>query len=1150
MSGRGNFAFLETHDAQLARLGALAERVFADDANTCLLKLRQYAEHLAGLAAARAGVWTNGQDTQIDRLRRLRDRGVLTGEVSDLFHHIRKLGNRAAHDLSGEYRDALTALKYARSLGVWYVRTRTGNRGFSPGPFVPPPDPAAESAALKAELERLRAELESSLSASQKAEAAARAAAEARLTAEDRARRAEAERAEWEVLAQAVEADRTTAEQALATLQAQAEAAPVAVAQDFVQQAQEAGEDLDLDEQATRRLIDEQLRLAGWEADSETLTHAAGVRPQKGKALAIAEWPTANGPADYLLFVDETPIAVVEAKRRNRNVSQVIDQAQRYADGLDADIPFLFATNGRPFLRQFAEGSGIWFRDARRPDNLRRSLEDWYTPGGLTDLLRQDIDGAQDRLAAEPFAYNFGLRDYQERAIRAVEDAVSAGQRDILIAMATGTGKTKTCIALIYRLLKARRFRRILFLVDRSALGEQAGQAFENTRMEGQQPFSDIYDVRTLGEQAVDAETRVHIATVQALVKRTLYAADGEASPPVDQYDCIVVDECHRGYLLDREMGDAELRFRDQRDYISKYRRVLDRFDAVRIGLTATPALHTVDIFGPPVFRYTYPEAVIDGWLVDHEPPLRLHTKLSEEGIQWNKDDDVEVLDARTGVIDLIQAPDALSFEVESFNRKVITRPFNAEVCAWLAGHIDPSLPGKTLIFCATDAHADTVVEELKHAFAARYGRVEDAAVQKITGQADRPLEKIRHFKNEAHPKVAVTVDLLTTGIDVPEIVNLVFVRRVNSRILYEQMIGRATRLCEPLSKTAFRIFDAVGLYEAMQQVTEMKPVAANPNITFTKLADDLFELMGLKVAEPDEETDEHAPSGLAEDGPTFQPGPPSTQEAARRGEGGRYLVDQVIAKLQRKKRRLSPKMREQVAHICGQDLEGFIRTLREAPPEVAAKALFDHRHLLDLLDRGGSGEPLVLPISHHPDAYVKETVGYGEGIQRPEDYLEKFQAFIQENVNALPALAVVAQRPRDLTREQLREVQLLLAEKHFDEADLRAAWRDARNEDIAASIIGYIRQAAIGDALEPYDARVDRALAHLLSKHRWAQPQREWLQRIAKQIKKNTIVDRQALDAPPFDKDGGFTRLNKVFDGRLEDILAEINEGIWERAG
>jgi type I restriction enzyme R subunit len=1116
---RTNFAHLEAHHEQLVRLGMLAERYFADDPNTALLKLRQLAELLAQLVAARVGLYTSGEEAQYELLRRLQDQGILPSEVAQLFGEVRRAGNAANHALVGDHRTALAVLKITWQLGVWFHRT-FANAAFKSGPFVPPYPPKDESEELREELLALSKTLA-------EYQAAHQGATERLASTEAKLREAKNEQTFWEQMAIEAEEAKAALAQMLAADQAQALAQPKAAVAAFVTAASTAASAVELDEADTRKLIDEQLRGVGWTVDSGVLTYARGTRPEKSKNLAIAEWPTASGPADYVLFVGLVPVAAVEAKRKNIDVSGALQQAKRYSRTFKSDeglvspggpwrefqIPFVFSSNGRPYLRQLATRSGTWFCDLRNPENLGHALDGWYTPDGLIALLKRDEGRAHEQLENEPFNFGFPLRHYQQAAIQAVEAAIGQGRREMLLAMATGTGKTKTCIALIYRLLKAQRFRRVLFLVDRSALGEQAANAFKDTRMESLQTFADVFGIKELDDQRPDSDTAVHIATVQGLVQRVLCPSEGASPASVDQYDCIVVDECHRGYLLDRELSDTELGFRSFDDYISKYRRVLDYFDAVKIGLTATPALHTTQIFGTPIFNYGYREAVIDGYLVDHEPPFQISTELSTNGIVWRVGEQVAVYDARQNQVDLFTTPDEIRIDVEDFNRKVITESFNRVVCEYLARELDPSSRQKTLIFCVNDAHADLVVMELKKAFARQYGSVDDDAVLKITGAADKPLQLIRRYKNERSPSVAVTVDLLTTGIDVPEICNLVFLRRVNSRILFDQMLGRATRLCEEVCKEAFRVFDAVKIYEALQNVTAMQPVVVNPGISFTQLSRELGEL---------------------------------------KTEDERSLVrDQFIAKLQRKKRHLSDSQAQDFETRAGMPPDAFIQKLRTmALPEIAAW-FTQNPDLGEILDRKGHANPAPTYLSFHEDKLVGTERGYGKA-KKPEDYLGEFSEFIRSRSNTIPALVTVLTRPRELTRKQLRELALELDSAGFSEASLSTAWREKTNQDIAARIVGYIRQAAIGDALVPYEQRVDRALQTILAAKSWTTPQRQWLQKIAAQTKANLIVDRAALDDPDlvFKREGGgFARLDRIFGGELQQVLEAFNESLWPPA-
>jgi type I restriction enzyme R subunit len=403
-----NFAFLTKYDEVLVRHAALAERYVFDDPNSALLKLRQFGELLAQHTAAYTGVAFEAYDSQLELIHTLLERQVINAQVSQLFHGLRKAGNQAAHQHTGGRREALHQLQMARKLAVWFHKAFGGDKSFQAGPFVPPPEPHAAERALRTELEHLREALVATQDQVAETQRLVEEHARQRQEAEAAAQRAYDDLAAALALATETEQqlahERQQFQQRLAELQARVAAAPAAQRAAAVESAQHEAEALDLDEAQTRRLIDQQLREAGWEADTQALTYALGARPVPGRNLAIAEWPTSHGPADYVLFVGLTPVAVVEAKRQRRDVAGAIEQARRYSRGYTVaadqqtpggpwgayNVPFLFATNGRPFLRQIAEKSGIWFLDARQDTNHPRALEAWYTPEGLSQLLQQD----------------------------------------------------------------------------------------------------------------------------------------------------------------------------------------------------------------------------------------------------------------------------------------------------------------------------------------------------------------------------------------------------------------------------------------------------------------------------------------------------------------------------------------------------------------------------------------------------------------------------------------------------------------------------------------------------------------------------------------------------------------------------------------
>ena len=703
-----------------------------------------------------------------------------------------------------------------------------------------------------------------------------------------------------------------------------------------------------------------------------------------------------------------------------------------------------------------------------------------------------------------------GLRYYQVEAVKAVEKAIAEHKNTVLLAMATGTGKTRTVLGMIYRFLSAKRFKRILYLVDRTALGDQTMDTFKEVKLEDLKTLNQLYDIKDLGEKEFEKDTRVHIATVQSLVKRILYN-ESDVSIGVSDYDCIIVDEAHRGYILDKEMGEDEVLYRNQDDFRSKYRAVIDYFDAVKIALTATPALHTTEIFGKPVYSYDYRTAVVDGYLVDHDAPHIIKTKLSEEGIIFEAGSTAPIYDPVTNMVtNSEELEDDLKFEVEDFNRKVVTEGFNKAVLTEIARDIDPNEKGKTLIFAVDDAHADMVTRILKNYYSEQ--GISEEAVMKITGSIENgnPVkikEAIRRFKNETFPNIVVTVDLLTTGIDVEEIVNLVFLRRIRSRILFEQMLGRATRLCPEIGKTHFEIYDAVGVYQALDPVSTMKPVVVNQTATFDGLID------GMDYLESDR---------------------------AKRNQ-----LDIIIAKILRNKNKMTDEFREQFKSLSNDESpESFADALRNMTIDKAVQTVKKSRAAFAYV-RGAHQERKKF-ISNAQDEVTSHERGYGNAT-RPEDYLKEFHTFIDNNINEIAALNIVATRPKELTRQSLRELKLILDRNNFSETKLQTAWKQMTNEDIAADIISFIRQKSIGDALVTKEERIHAAIVKTKAAHpELSRVQLNWLERIEAYLLKEVVLNKESFEAPQFKIKGGYTAIDKAFGNKLDAVIDEINSYMY----
>jgi len=1075
-----NFTFLENEYLALYRLGLLAEKNIYEDPSTTLTKLRILSEQITLMLGKYEGFNDLEELKQFERLNALEQTGVIPNEIRDILHNLRKSGNKSAHTGEASGAEARYMLRQAFYLSVWFYELYE-EKDIDLEFTIPSKDNNSLHLLekVKEELETTKDELET---LKLKALSYQKVSKQQKEERKERAKR-------------------------------------------LVRKTEET-------EAETRDRIDKQLRDAGWICDTQILNYKKNkTLPQKGKQMAIAEWKCGTKWADYALFNGLELIGIVEAKKHNKNVMSDLGQAEKYsqlvtnnhnitfpkhANSTAYKVPFMFSSNGRPYLEQFKTASGIWFWDGRNQKNIARPLPTWFSPRNLIEKLNFDENEGKEKL--EKTGYDLlsdpsglSLREYQIEAIKAVEHKILTNTEDrrALLAMATGTGKTRTMVGMCYRLIKSGSFKRILFLVDRRMLGKQASNTFKEVHIEGLQTFAQIYDLQDLEDKASELDTKIHFATVQGMVQRIAYS---DNPPSIGDFDCIVVDEAHRGYTLDKEMDDEEFILRDQVDFQSKYRMVLDHFDAYRIGLTATPALHTKDIFGDPVYLYSYRKAVIEGYLIDFEPPYVFQTKLSKEGIIWEQGDEVRIYDPEENEIKEIGVTDdEIKVEITGFNRKVITENFNRVVLNELISTygILPDNRDKTLIFAATNAHADTIVRLLYEEFAELGEDADKGAIVKITGDVYNREDLLRKFKNDQHPSIVVTVDLLTTGIDVPSISNLVFLRRVNSRILYDQMIGRATRRCDEIGKEVFKIYDCVGVTEIMSKEQVMKPVAPLVSKTFANLIEEI---------------------AIIED------------NYAKESK-----LDRVIAKMQRKISSFNVQQKEQFGTLAGEPtVRDFAKKLKATDLENVNQFIQDFGHLWEFLDREkGKALNYQTLYSEHEDNIEEVSRAYENNL-KPKDYLESFAEFIKTNRNKIAALNIICTKPSTLTRKELKEIRLLLDNQGFNKNNLNTAYKEVTNTEIVADIIAHIRTSALGENLVSHRQRISDAVTKLKASNNWNQIQIKWLDRIEKQLQKESIITLEDLDKPPFILDGGLKRLDKVFKNETKNIIIELNKYLY----
>ncbi len=1076
-----NFSFIKQKYAVLYNVCDFAEKALYVDNNTTMIKARTALEIIVNIIINYEKQNVHTRATLDDKLRLFKSEGIFDRELDNLAVSIKTYGNNATHNVYTDFKSALYCLQTLFKIATWFYATYGNDNKFD-YKTAKYQNPVKYEFVNDDDYKKLKTENDNI-------------------------------QKEFTILKEEYEILKTNEE----ILKSKEEKRKLT--HDILNS-------LYLNEENTRTIIDRQLSFAGWECDSENINYLKGSRPELNKNKAIAEWKVGRNHADYALFIGLKFVGIVEAKKISIDVSSKIEEAKFYSINAQINeneqfvkdapfgeykIPFMFSANGREYNESFKEKSGIWFLDGRKATNHSKPLRNWYSPKDIELLLKSDIDKANENLKNEPFEYLkskdlLNLRDYQIEAIQKTEEAVVNGIDKILITMATGTGKTKTAIGLCYRLLKSQRFKRILFLVDRKSLGIQTADKFKESKIENLQKFSSVYEIKEIDDIFIEDTTKIHIATVQGMSKRIFSPSDLIKRPSILQYDCVIIDEAHRGYVLDKQSDDSEENFQNQNEYLSRYKQVIEYFDAVKIALTATPALHTIQIFNKPVFTYSYHQAVIDGYLCDHNPPYLIKTEFNTNGIIIKKGELVEFYNKTDNTTDLTETEDEFDFEVDDFHKKIIVKSFNEIVLKEVFNNINIDDEGKTLIFAVNDSHADLVVSILKELFKDK----EDDFIQKITGYVENQEESIKKFKNNKFPKIVVTVDLLTTGIDVPEIVNLVFIRRVKSRILYEQMIGRATRLCKKINKEHFNIFDCIDLYSKLKDFTDMTPVVANNTINLEKRVEIIKQTTDLKQLK--EET------------------------------------DQFISKLHRKKSLFenieNQKNFQTLIKNQNVTFEEFVDNLKNSTVEERKEIITKEEELFKFIDK--LKNEIVVVISEEQDKLLGTVRGYGERNLKPEDYLNSFVNFINQNTDKITALKILKQSPDKLTRAELRELVLKLKQNDFDENYLSKAYQNIKNVDITIDIINYIRNIIANEPIVSHERRIKRAIEKVKASNNFNHDQINWINRIEKQLLEENIFQTTDLNGGSFSTFGGYNGINKIFNNNLEKIINEINMNLY----
>jgi len=910
-------------------------------------------------------------------------------------------------------------------------------------------------------------------------------------------------------------------------------------------------------EKKARQKIDQLLDAAGWKVQN-----FKGLNLGASLGVAVRNFPLKSGFADYLLFVDRKAVGVIEAKPEGTTLGGVSEQSEKYLRGLPHNVPHV----GDPLPFAYESTSvETFFRDLRDPNSRSRRVFAFHKPEMLYEWLSQGST-LRARLRNLPPLITEGLRVCQVEAIRNLDVSFAEARPRALIQMASGSGKTFAAVTFVYRLIKFANAKRVLFLVDRNTLGRQTSQEFQQYRTpDDGRKFTELYNVQRLTSNKIDPVSRVCITTIQRLYSMLKgepeFDAEREETSifeiapkdmkpvevkynseiPIEMFDFIITDECHRSiYHL--------------------WRQVLEYFDAFIIGLTATPSKQTLGFFNQNlVMEYGHDRAIADGVNVGYEV-YRIATEITRKGSKVEAGFYVDKRDKLTRKTRWEMLDEELVYEASQLDRDVVAPDQIRTVVKTFRDRLFAEIfPGrkevpKTLVFAKDDSHAEDIVQIIREEFVKG-----NEFCKKITYKTmgEKTEDLIASFRNSYYPRVAVTVDMISTGTDIRPLECLLFMRDVKSGVYFEQMKGRGTRTVsstdltavtpDAVHKTGFVIVDAVGVCESDK--TDSRPLERKRSVPFDKL------IMSVALGVRDVDTITSLAGRLARLDKEIGEKERTEIESAAGGKPLNHIMNDLLDAV-------DPDKQLEKAKELFKTEKPSAEQVKKASEELVKSAcvLFDDPKFRNtVIDVKKRSEQII-------DVVSKDHLIYAGADERAKTELAKlrvknFSDFIESNKDELTALQIIYSKPygqRHLTYEAIKQLAdaiqkppysltpelLWMAYKQLEKSKVK----DAGPQKLLANIVSLVR-FAIGrvDVLEPFSETVNHRFEEWVvgqerSGRKFTAEQKEWLTMIKDHIATSVSIGMDDFENVPFNQKGGAVKAYQLFGQELKKIMEELN--------